>query len=76
VREEKTSLEKDGGKKMNTYDFIDPRKNPNGGLDMSVPLTITCPICGYEIPLWTWDEEETMCYICGFKVFKKEAIIQ
>ena len=61
---------------MNIYDFTDPGKIPDDRLDMAVPLTITCPLCGYEIPLWTWDEEETVCYICGFKVFKKESIIQ
>ena len=76
MQEEKTLYEKNRGKKMNIYDFRDPSKNPDGGLDIPAPLTITCPICGYEIPLWTWDEEETMCYICGFKAFKKGAIIQ
>jgi hypothetical protein len=61
---------------MNIYDFRDPDKTPDGGLDMPTPLTVTCPVCGYEIPLWTWDEGETICFICGFKVFKKGAIIQ
>jgi hypothetical protein len=76
MQEAKPSYEKKRGKKMNIYDFMDQDRTPNGRLDMPAPLTITCPVCGFEIPLWTWDEEETMCYICGFKAFKKGAIIQ
>jgi hypothetical protein len=67
-------LKKDGEKQMSEHDFIYRWNNPNGMLDMPLPETITCPICGYEIALWTY-EEETMCYICGFKAFKKETII-
>lgn len=35
---------------------------------------ITCPVCGFEVAVWT-DEEETRCRICGYKIFQKERII-
>lgn len=38
------------------------------------PTEITCPICGYEVDLWT-NEDETRCYICGYKLFQKEKTI-
>jgi hypothetical protein len=39
-----------------------------------VPEYITCPKCGGEIGLWT-GSFLTICWFCGFHVFKKEAII-
>jgi DNA-directed RNA polymerase subunit RPC12/RpoP len=41
---------------------------------MPFPTVITCPICGYEVDLWT-DEDETRCYICDYKIFQKEKTI-
>ena len=41
---------------------------------MPVPEFITCPICGGEIELWSY-EYLTSCLYCGHKVFKKENII-
>jgi DNA-directed RNA polymerase subunit RPC12/RpoP len=38
------------------------------------PTEITCPICGYEVELWT-DEDETRCHVCGYKIFRNEGII-
>jgi DNA-directed RNA polymerase subunit RPC12/RpoP len=38
------------------------------------PTEITCHICGYEVELWT-DEDETRCYVCGYKIFQKEKTI-
>jgi DNA-directed RNA polymerase subunit RPC12/RpoP len=38
------------------------------------PTEITCPIYGYDVELWT-DEDETRCYICGYKIFQKEKTI-
>lgn len=38
------------------------------------PTEIICPICGYEVELWT-DEDETRCYACGYKIFQKEKTI-
>ncbi|MCL4476675.1 MAG: hypothetical protein M1508_10685 [Nitrospirae bacterium] len=37
------------------------------------PEFITCPKCREEIELWT-DEEETVCFFCGYKVFKNERL--
>ncbi len=42
--------------------------------DMPLSETMTCPRCGYEIDIWT-DEEETTCFICGFKLFRKESVV-
>ncbi len=74
MREEKTSLEKDRRKKMSEHDFTYRVETPYGIFDMPLGNFITCPICGYEIEIWT-GEEETVCFICGFKLFKKEATI-
>jgi hypothetical protein len=40
----------------------------------SVPESVTCPKCGGEIGLWT-GSILTICWFCGFHVFKKETII-
>ncbi|BCB97012.1 hypothetical protein JZK55_19340 [Dissulfurispira thermophila] len=42
--------------------------------DITFPTEITCPVCGYEVELWT-DGDETRCYICGYKIFPNEGII-
>jgi len=42
--------------------------------DLSFYAGITCPVCGFEIALWS-DEEETKCRFCGYKIFHKERII-
>ncbi len=34
----------------------------------------TCPVCGFEVSLWSY-EEETKCRICGYRIFLKERII-
>jgi DNA-directed RNA polymerase subunit RPC12/RpoP len=31
---------------------------------------ITCPVCGFDVDLWTCDE--AICHICGYKIFQKE----
>jgi DNA-directed RNA polymerase subunit RPC12/RpoP len=38
------------------------------------PTEMTCPICGNEIDLWTRDEE-THCWVCGYRLFQKENIV-
>jgi hypothetical protein len=39
-----------------------------------IPQSVTCPKCGGQIGLWT-DSIITICWFCGFHVFKKETII-
>lgn len=39
-----------------------------------VPDFITCPGCGFEIELWS-GEDETRCFFCGHRFFKKEATV-
>ncbi len=39
-----------------------------------VPEFITCPKCGGEIELWSY-ESLTVCLFCGHQVFKKENIL-
>jgi hypothetical protein len=39
-----------------------------------VPEFVTCPNCGFEIELWS-EDEETRCLFCGHKVFKREATV-
>ncbi len=38
---------------------------------MPVPSLESCPSCGYELELWS-DEEESQCPACGWNVFRKE----
>lgn len=59
---------------MREHDFTYRVETPHGIFDMPLGNFVTCPICGFEIEVWT-EEEETICFVCGFKVFKKEAII-
>lgn len=39
-----------------------------------IPQSVTCPQCGGGIGLWT-GSILTICWFCGFHVFKKELII-
>ena len=39
-----------------------------------IPESVTCPKCGGQIGLWT-ESIITICWFCGFHVFKKETII-
>lgn len=39
-----------------------------------VPEFLTCPKCGEEVELWT-DEDETLCPLCLYRLFRKECII-
>ena len=39
-----------------------------------IPESVTCPKCGGEIGLWT-GSILTICWFCGFHVFKKETIV-
>jgi len=39
-----------------------------------IPQTVTCPKCGGGIGLWT-ESILTICWFCGYHVFKKEMII-
>lgn len=39
-----------------------------------LPEFITCPKCGFDIELWS-DEEQTACVLCGHRVFKREATV-
>jgi len=41
---------------------------------MTVPEFLTCPRCGEEVELWT-DEDETLCPLCLYRLFRKECII-
>jgi DNA-directed RNA polymerase subunit RPC12/RpoP len=59
---------------MSDHDFTYRVKTPYGIFDMPLCNPITCPICGFEIEIWT-EDEETICFICGFKLFKKETTI-
>jgi len=34
-------------------------------------IEITCPMCGFDIDLWT-DEDVTECDVCGFRPFNHE----
>jgi DNA-directed RNA polymerase subunit RPC12/RpoP len=43
-------------------------------INITFPTEMTCPICGYEVEIWT-DQDETGCYICGYRIFQKENII-
>lgn len=43
-------------------------------ISLSFPTETTCPVCGYEVELWT-AEDEARCYICGYKIFQKETTI-
>ncbi len=43
-------------------------------INLNLSAEITCPICGFEVDIWT-HEEETLCHICGYKFFQKEKII-
>lgn len=49
-------------------------KSPCSVKAQAVPEFVTCPGCGGEVELWT-DEDETACFFCGYKVFKKEKIV-
>ncbi len=40
----------------------------------AVPEFITCPACGLEMDLW-FDEEETRCFFCGYRFFRREATV-
>ncbi|MBI5848075.1 MAG: hypothetical protein HZB31_09030 [Nitrospirae bacterium] len=39
-----------------------------------IPESVTCPKCGGQIGLWT-ESIITICWFCGFHLFRKEAII-
>lgn len=41
---------------------------------MSFLMELSCPVCGHDIELWT-SQEETKCFVCGYKIFDKESII-
>lgn len=43
-------------------------------INIPFPTEMTCPVCGYAVELWT-DEDETRCYVCGYKIFQKEKTI-
>jgi primosomal protein N' len=40
----------------------------------AVPEFITCPACGLEMDLW-FDEEETRCFFCGYRFFRRESTV-
>lgn len=42
--------------------------------ELDIPESVTCPKCGGGIGLWT-GSILTICWFCGFHVFKKETII-
>ena len=41
---------------------------------MPVPVFVNCLKCGYEVELWS-DEEETVCPLCGNKIFMNGATV-
>jgi hypothetical protein len=49
-------------------------KDASGLLAYDIPEFIICPKCGGEVGLWT-GSVLTICWFCGYHVFKKEAII-
>ncbi len=40
----------------------------------AVPEFITCPACGLDMELWS-EEEETRCYYCGYRFFRREMTV-
>ncbi len=40
----------------------------------AAPEFITCPVCGFDMDLWS-DEEETRCIICGYRFFRRETTV-
>jgi hypothetical protein len=61
---------KNGGELMK--DNLKPKdKSPSSVKVRPVPEFITCPKCGGEIELWSY-ESLTVCLFCGHQVFKKE----
>ena len=49
-------------------------KNNITFINLKFSSEIICPACGFEVDLWS-HEEETLCHICGYKFFQKEKII-
>lgn len=49
--------------------------NPSVTVDASFPTEITCPVCGFDVDLWSDNDEETRCYICGFRLFQKGRLV-
>ena len=49
-------------------------KSPLQRENYTGPEYITCPKCGGEIELWSY-ESLTVCLFCGHQVFKKENIL-
>ena len=64
---------KDGGRQMKD-NLKHKEKSPCSVKITPVPEFITCPKCGGEIELWSY-EYLTSCFYCGHKVFEKENII-
>jgi DNA-directed RNA polymerase subunit RPC12/RpoP len=42
---------------------------------MPVPAFMTCLKCGYDVELWS-DEEETTCPVCSRRVFRGETTVR
>ncbi|NTU42969.1 MAG: hypothetical protein HGA78_07940 [Nitrospirales bacterium] len=41
----------------------------------SFPTEMTCPVCGFEVDLWSDSADATRCHICGFRFFQKEMLV-
>lgn len=41
---------------------------------ISLPEIITCPKCGFDMEIWT-DEQETRCMNCGHRFFSRESTV-
>lgn len=41
----------------------------------SLPEVITCPKCGIDMLLWTAEADETKCFNCGYRFFRKESTV-
>jgi rubrerythrin len=53
---------------------IKGKEKDGGGKYPAVSEFITCPVCGFEMDIWS-DEEETRCIICGYRFFKRETTV-
>ena len=65
---------KASGKRMRDRRSKRRVKGPERVRYSPVPEFITCPYCGFEMELWS-GEEETRCLVCGHRFFRREATV-
>ncbi len=74
LQEGREEMTKPAGKKSKEKQVKGKSKIPLRVKYSPVPEFITCPRCGFEMELWSGGEE-TRCFVCGHKFFKREATI-